>query len=74
LDALDRWVRINSGRLRDPLALTAAVDALRDDPRCGECRARLRGLLWNALEQPPAAVRRRESPGARGQRYLDALR
>ena len=74
LDALDRWVRINSGRLRDPLALTAAIDALRDDPRCGECRARLRGLLWNALEQPPAAVRRRESPGARGQRYLDALR
>lgn len=74
LDALDRWVRSNGGRLRDPLALTAAIDALRDDPACGECRTRLRGLLWSALEQPRAAVRRREAPGARGQRYLDALR
>lgn len=74
LDALDRWVRVNNGRLQDPLALTAAIDAVRDDPSCGPCRARLRGLLWTALERPPAAVRRREAPGARGQRYLDALR
>lgn len=74
LDALDRWVRANGARLRDPLALTAAIDAVRDDPACVPCRTRLRGLLWAALEPPPAAVRRREPSGARGQRYLDALR
>jgi hypothetical protein len=74
LDALDRWVRIHRERLRDPLALTAAIDAVRLDPVCDECRARLRGLLWDALEQPPATVRRREAAGPRGQRYLDALR
>ncbi|HST90875.1 MAG TPA: DUF4175 domain-containing protein [Brevundimonas sp.] len=74
LDALDRWVRLNSARLSDPLSLRAAIDALRNDPGCRECRARLRGLLWTALERPPAAVRRREAAGARGQRYLDALR
>lgn len=74
LDALDRWVRTNGDRLRDPLALRAAIDAVREEPGCGACRARLRSLLWSALEQPPAAVRRREAAGARGQRYLDALR
>ena len=74
LDALDRWIRANGGRLADPLALRAAIDTVRDEPSCLPCRARLRALLWSAIERPSATVRRRETPGARGQRYLDALR
>ncbi|HZV83593.1 MAG TPA: DUF4175 family protein, partial [Brevundimonas sp.] len=74
LGALERWVRDNRGRLRDPLALTAAIDTVRNEPSCLACRRRLRALLWTALEQPSATIRRREAPGVRGSRYLDALR
>ncbi len=74
LGALERWVRDNRGRLSDPLALTAAIDTVRNEPNCLACRRRLRALLWSALERPSATVRRREAPGERGSRYLDALR
>ena len=73
LNALDRWVRNNPGRLDDPLALRAAIDTVRDEPGCLPCRARLRSLIWNALERPSSSVRRREMPANRGRRYLDAL-
>lgn len=73
LGALERWVRENRGRLSDPLALTAAIDTVRNEPDCLACRRRLRALLWTALERPSATVRRREAPSARGRRYLDAL-
>jgi hypothetical protein len=74
LDALEGWVRANRERLADPLALAAAIDAVRNDPGCSTCRRSLRALLWTALERPPATIRRREVPGPRGRRYLDALR
>jgi hypothetical protein len=74
LDPLDRWVRANAGRLPDALALTAAIDTVRNEPDCLSCRRTLRSLLWTALERPPVAVRRRDAPGQSGQRYLDALR
>ncbi|MFN3668203.1 MAG: DUF4175 family protein [Brevundimonas sp.] len=74
LDLLDRWVRANRDRLADPLALLAAIDTVRAEPGCLDCRRRLRALLWTALDRPAASVRRREVPGTRGQRYLDALR
>lgn len=74
LDRLERWVRGDGGRLADPLALLAAIDAVRADPNCLSCRSRLRASIWSALERPPAAVRRRNAPDARGRRYLDALR
>lgn len=74
LGDLDRWVRANAGRLPDALALTAAIDTVRNEPGCLSCRRTLRGLIWTALERPPVAVQRRNAPGARGQRYLDALR
>lgn len=73
LDALDRWVRDHRAQLPDPLALTAAIDTLRNEPDCRSCRARLRALLWTALDRPPPAVQRRTAPDARGRRYLDAL-
>lgn len=74
LDALIRWVNANPHRLADPLALSAAIDTVRNEPECQDCRRKLRALLWTALERPPAAVHRREPADARGRRYLDALR
>jgi len=74
LGTLDRWVRENRGRLSDPLALGAAIDTVRNEPGCLDCRRRLRALLWSALERPPVVVRRREAPNTRGERYLDAMR
>ena len=73
LDALDRWVRDHRAQLPDPLALTAAIDTLRNEPDCLPCRARLRALLWTALDRPPPAVQRRTASDARGRRYLEAL-
>ncbi|WP_292132769.1 DUF4175 family protein [Brevundimonas sp.] len=73
LDVLDRWVRDNRSRLHDPLALTAAIDTLRNEPDCRPCRTRLRALLWTALDRPLPAVQRRTAPDARGRRYLEAL-
>ena len=74
LQALERWLQANESRVRDPLALVAAVDAVRGDPQCIECRRRLRSLLWTALARPPAHVPGRAPGDASGARYLDALR
>jgi hypothetical protein len=74
LGELDRWVRENSSALPDALALRAAIDTLRAEPACQECRHRLRGLLWSAIVPPATAVDRRAAPPPRGRRYLDALR
>ena len=74
LQALERWLRSNESRVRDPLSFVAAIDAVRGDPQCIECRRTLRGLLWTALSRPPAHVPRREQGDASGARYLDALR
>lgn len=74
LDALTRWVNANQHRLADPLALSAAIDTVRNEPECQDCRRKLRALLWTALERPPAAVHRRDPADTRGRRYLDALR
>lgn len=73
LEALDQWVRTNADRLPDPLALSGALDAVRRDPNCVECRQKLRALLWTAMERPPADVARRRPADASGARYLDAL-
>lgn len=74
LGALDAWVRRNEGRIPDPLALRAAIDTVRNEPTCLDCRRRLRALLWTALQRPAPAPGRRDAPGRQGQRYLDALR
>jgi len=71
--ALERWLGANQARVPDPLAFAAALAALRDRPDCGECRARLRGLLWPLLQPPAAAVRARDGLDARDRRYFDAL-
>ncbi|NJR78899.1 DUF4175 domain-containing protein [Sphingomonas corticis] len=69
--ALDRFLA--GAAVRDPLALAAARDAVRRDPACAACRARLRGLVWEALSRPPAGAARRAGASAAGRRYLDAI-
>ena len=73
LDGLERWVRGASSRLEDPLGLIAAIDTLRAEPGCSDCRLALRALLWDAMGATPARVERREAPNRRGRRYLEAL-
>lgn len=74
LAGLEGWVRGNSARLGDPLAVLAAIDALRGQPNSRALREKLRGQLWTVLTRPPAEVRRRSDGGALGRRYAEGLR
>ncbi|HEX5123310.1 MAG TPA: DUF4175 family protein [Rhodanobacteraceae bacterium] len=73
LEALDRWVGAHASAAGDSLALLAASDRVRRDPKCEECRHQLRSLLWPLLPQPATSVESRETPDAAGRAYLDAL-
>ena len=73
LAALGGWLRAGPAGVEDPLALAAALDAVRGDPRCAACRRALRGRLWRALPRPAASVVPRAAADAAGARYLDAL-
>lgn len=72
-DALERWVRERDAPGLDPLAVIAAIDAVRQDPACDRCRARLRAALWPLLPRPPATSGMRPRADAAGAAYLDAL-
>ncbi|HLT44791.1 MAG TPA: hypothetical protein VK000_09040 [Luteimonas sp.] len=72
LDALQAWADAHRDRLDDPLAWIAAIDALRQDPGCDECRASLRGLLWGAMPRPSGGFAPRVDDAA-ARRHLDAL-
>lgn len=74
LGGIEAWVRGNSGRIRDPLSVLAAIDALRSQPGSKVLREKLRGQLWTVLTRPPAQVRRRGDGGALGRRYAEGLR
>jgi len=74
LDGLQAWVEANRARVEDPLSWLAAIDALRIDAACAECRARLRALVWGSLPRPPGGVSRRTGDDPEGRRYLDRLR
>jgi hypothetical protein len=73
LENFTAWLRENENTLADPLDLIAALEAVRADPACADCRARLRGRLWPLLPRPAAAVLPRNAPDRAGQAYLDAL-
>lgn len=74
LAGLEAWVRDHSARIRDPLGVLAAIDALRGQPGSRVLREQLRGQLWTVLTRPPAQVRRREDGGTLGRRYAEGLR
>ncbi|WP_311268126.1 DUF4175 domain-containing protein [Sphingobium sp. WCS2017Hpa-17] len=73
LAPLDGWVRTNATRLPDALALSGAIDVVRQDPGCTACRAKLRALLWAAMERPSGHLARRRPADAAGARYLDRI-
>ncbi len=73
LDALATWQQRNAAFLPDALDLAAAIEQLRIEPDCGDCRQRLRAQLWRALQRPVPRAMRRSAGDAMGQRYLDAL-
>ncbi len=73
LDMLAAWQQRNSAFLPDALDLAAAIEQLRIEPGCTECRQRLRAQLWRALQRPLPQVMRRSAADAMGQRYVDAL-
>jgi hypothetical protein len=74
-DAFERWLTAQkSSGDGDRLGLLAAIDRVRRDPACEECRRNLRSLLWPLLPQPAAGVPARTTPDAAGRAYLDALR
>jgi hypothetical protein len=63
----------NAAYLPDALDLAAAIEQLRIEPDCSDCRQRLRAQLWRALQRPLPQTMRRSAADAMGQRYLDAL-
>jgi hypothetical protein len=73
LRPLEAWLRANPGRVGDPLALAAAIDPVRRDPSCAECRRHLRAMLWQVLPRPVPAPALRAPVDAVGRRYLDSL-
>lgn len=73
LDALAAWQQRNAAYLPDALDPAAAIEQLRIEPDCGDCRQRLRAQLWRALQRPLPQTMRRSAADAMGQRYLDAL-
>ncbi|MBH1593050.1 hypothetical protein I5U77_11550 [Stenotrophomonas maltophilia] len=73
LDALAGWQQRNATYLPDALDLAAAIEQLRIEPGCADCRQRLRSQLWRALQRPVPQATRRSAADAMGQRYLDAL-
>lgn len=72
LDSLESWVRANRMRLPDALALTGAIDTVRNEPDCRACRAKLRALLWTAMERPVRPNRRRQGDTV-GTRYIQSI-
>ncbi|GAB2489582.1 hypothetical protein [Arenimonas alkanexedens] len=73
LDDFAAWLGENESRVGDPLSLVAAIDALRRDPDCDDCRATLRARLWPLLPQDAAMTPARAPADDRGRAYLDAL-
>ncbi len=73
LVTLEGWSRANADRLPDALALGGAIDVLRRDANCQPCKARLRALLWAAMERPAAQPARRAPADPSGLHYLRAM-
>jgi len=70
---LEQWVRARETELPQGIDVLAAIDALRSDPQCVDCRQRLGALLWPLLPVPASSTATRPEGGAAGKAYLDAL-
>jgi len=70
---VERWLRANEKRVPDALGVIAAIDSVRNEPECGDCRRLLRNRLWPLLRRPPVQPAPRIQPDRSGRAYLDAL-
>ncbi|HEU4663933.1 MAG TPA: hypothetical protein VFS55_07875, partial [Dokdonella sp.] len=61
------------GDTPEVLAALAALDRVRSDAHCDDCRRELRAALWPLLPPSPAAPATRTVPDAAARAYLDAL-
>jgi hypothetical protein len=73
LDDASRHLRARGGDDDAALATLAAIDVLRAEPDCADCRVELRQRLWRLLPTPPAKATSRAKPTQVGNAYLDAL-
>lgn len=73
LDALSRWFDAHPDAVPDPLDVAMAIDTLRQQPDCAQCRQHLRALLWPALRRAEGPPMRRDGADTVGRRYLEAL-
>ncbi len=73
LEAFDSWLRGDGAKRTDALNLIAAVDALRRQPQCSDCRDRLLDQLWRSLPSPPVVTKLRTTPDQAGRGYLDRI-
>ena len=74
LAELERWVGARESELPQGIDVLAAIDELRNDPQCVDCRNRLGALLWTLLPVPASATGTRAEGGTAGTAYLEALR
>jgi hypothetical protein len=72
-EALERLGRTHQSASSDSLALLAAIDRVRRDTACDDCRRQLRELLWPLLPRPAAGIDARIAPDAPGRAYLETL-
>ncbi|KAA2285059.1 DUF4175 domain-containing protein [Arenimonas fontis] len=68
-----RWLGGRAGDDTETLDLMEAIEALRADPDCDDCRERLRRRLWPLLPAPAPAAQARPAPDAAGEAWLRAL-
>ena len=74
LAELEQWVGARESELPQGIEVLAAIDVLRNDPQCVDCRSRLGALLWPLLPVPASATATRAPGGTAGAAYLEALR
>ncbi|MBS7457487.1 DUF4175 family protein [Coralloluteibacterium stylophorae] len=73
LEAAQAWTMAHRDELSDPLGLLAAIDTVRAEADCEDCRARLQAALWRELPEAVPAPPARPVVDAAGGRYLQAL-
>ncbi|HLU13505.1 MAG TPA: hypothetical protein VKZ64_06060 [Arenimonas sp.] len=73
LEDFARWLAARGGDDAETLDLVEAVELLRADPHCGDCRERLRARLWPLLPAPAPAAPARPAVDAAGEAWLRAL-
>lgn len=71
IESFEDWLRDHEAAT--DLKLAQALESVRAEPDCVECRAQLRALLWPLLPPARPLAGSREAPDAEGEAWLRAL-